>query len=165
MPIPSLLAVLHSEILRLTSDGAGMPGSDLPPPRQSKSIFFFSLSQEHDTVISRGPPLPDASRSLTRTRNFSSATWASVIRKTVPTFFTPALMQMDARSLCDRETGRERETGRTDQIIPRGVKPTYLRYMLRTRYEDAVSGNDDVCMLRRGWIYTTGLHNYFRLAG
>lgn len=133
MLIPSLLAILHSEILRLMSDAAGMPGSDLLP-WQSKSI---SLSQEHDTVISRGPPLPDASRSLTRTRNFSSATWASVIRNTVPTFFTPALMQRDARSLCDRETGRE--TGRTDQIILRRVKPTYLRYILKTRYEDTVS--------------------------
>lgn len=141
MLIPSLFAILHSEILQLMSDASGLPGSDLLP-WQSKSI---SLSQEHDTVISRGPPLPDASRSLTRTRNFSSATWASVIRKTVPTFFTPALMQRDARSLCNRETGRE--TGRTDQIIPRRVKPTCLRYMLKTRYEDTVSGNDDVYLL------------------
>lgn len=73
-------------------------------------------------------------------------------------------MQMDARSLCDRETGRE--TGRTDQIIRRRVKPTYLRYKLKTRYEDTLSGNDDdVYLLRRGWIYTIGLDDYFQLAG
>lgn len=43
--------------------------------------------------------LPDAKRSFTNTRNFSSVTWASVMRNTVPIFFTPALMYNAAKSL------------------------------------------------------------------
>lgn len=70
--------------------------------------------------------LPDASRSLTRTRNFSSATWASVIRNTVPTFFTPALMQRDARSLCG---GKERETEDRRQCHVLYQTPVYKRFI------------------------------------
>lgn len=41
---------------------------------------------------------PDAKKSLIRTKNDSSATWESVIRNTVGTFFTAALMYCEARS-------------------------------------------------------------------
>ena len=44
--------------------------------------------------------LPDAKRSLMSTRNFSSATWASVMRNTVLIFFTPAFRHKLARSTC-----------------------------------------------------------------
>lgn len=81
-------------------------------PNSSESVLPLAVTWH--AVISGGLPLPDASRSLTRTRNFSSATWASVIRNTVPTFFTPALMQRDARSVwvtgTQGEAGRESDT-------------------------------------------------------
>lgn len=42
---------------------------------------------------------PEARRSLISTRNFSSGTWASVMRNTVPRFFSPARTYRFARSL------------------------------------------------------------------
>lgn len=42
--------------------------------------------------------IPDAKKSFTRTKNCSSATCASVIRNTVPMFFTPAFRYWFARS-------------------------------------------------------------------
>lgn len=44
--------------------------------------------------------LPDTKRSLMSTRNFSWATWASVMRNTVLRFFTPAFRHRLARSIC-----------------------------------------------------------------
>jgi len=68
---------------------------------------------------------PEASRSLIRTRNFSSGTWASVRRKTVPTFLRPALMYNWASSACigtEREGGgrEEGETGREKRLEGKG---------------------------------------------
>ena len=56
-------------------------------------MTFSSSSSANNSGIS-----PEASRSLITTRNFSSGTWASVRRNTVPTPFRPALMYNWARS-------------------------------------------------------------------
>ena len=70
--------------------------SCIPAPLTSLRIpltTFWTSSSANNSGIS-----PEANRSLITTRNFSSGTWASVRRNTVPTPFRPALMYSWARS-------------------------------------------------------------------
>ena len=60
----------------------------------SKVTIFSTSSSENKSGIS-----PDAKRLLIKTKNFSSATWASVIRNTVPKFFTPVFWYKFAKSI------------------------------------------------------------------
>lgn len=73
----------------------------IPAPLTSLRTPLMTFSRS--SSANRSGISPEASKSLITTRNFSSGTWASVRRNTVPTPFRPALIYNWARSAYVRE--------------------------------------------------------------